>query len=327
MSLSACSFPKVELVADHPLQNSVSESRGVAIKVLIVENRKDWQAILRDCIKASLKDVEFETAEDYVNAWIKVNSRDFDLVIVDPMLPDSNEGIMLLNNLYDQGVRLSAFIVSIYSRADITARVPIYYPVQDFYDKTSFDTRHFQAAVATAIEREGRKRHKTTPDKEIYGRKDSIESTEVAYKWDVFISYSHKDEIWVTNVLVPRLEAQGVRVCIDFRDFTPGKPALINVQDATTQSRHTVLVLTPHWIEGEWTLFESLLIRTADPTSLQRCTVPIMLEKCDLPDFISVLTWTDFTRSGREDIAWQSLFRALGVDDATANVGGEASPF
>jgi hypothetical protein len=37
------------------------------------------------------------------------------------------------------------------------------------------------------------------------------------YKYDVFISYSHKDEDWVVNTLLPALENVGLKVCIDFR--------------------------------------------------------------------------------------------------------------
>jgi hypothetical protein len=41
--------------------------------------------------------------------------------------------------------------------------------------------------------------------------------------YDVFVSYSHDDEEWVENTLLERLEAAGLRVCIDFRDFAPGR--------------------------------------------------------------------------------------------------------
>ena len=133
------------------------------------------------------------------------------------------------------------------------------------------------------------------------------------YRYDVFISYSHADETWVTSTLLPRLEAAELRVCIDFRDFIAGKPALINMQDAVQNSRHTLLVLTPAWAASQWTLYETLLTRTADPAGLQRRTIPLRLERCELPEFISMLTWVDFTRPDRLDIAWTQLLTALGV--------------
>jgi len=134
-----------------------------------------------------------------------------------------------------------------------------------------------------------------------------------SYEYDVFISYSHKDEDWVEHTLLKRLEDAGLRVCIDFRDFIPGKPAIINMQDSAMKSRHTVLVLTENWIKSEWTLFESLLTRTKDPAGMRQQTIPLRLQAVDLPDFISGLTWVDFTRADRQELAWRQLLRVLGA--------------
>lgn len=131
------------------------------------------------------------------------------------------------------------------------------------------------------------------------------------FKYDVFISYSHRDEKWVRNILLPILEKQGLKICIDYRDFIAGKPAIINMQDASEASRHTLLVLTPRWVESEWTLFESILSRTDDPSGLQRRTIPLLLEKCSPPKFVSMLSWVDFTNQEHEDEAWQNLTKSL----------------
>ena len=78
----------------------------------------------------------------------------------------------------------------------------------------------------------------------------------------VFISYSHYDKAWVHEWLLPRLEAAGLKVLIDTRDFTIGAPALVNIERAVESSQRTLLVLTPHWVASEWTNFESLLLQT-----------------------------------------------------------------
>ena len=136
-------------------------------------------------------------------------------------------------------------------------------------------------------------------------------SEQAGFDYDVFISYSHDDEAWVTGTLLPRLEEAGLRTCIDFRDFVAGKAALLNMQDAARNSRHTLLVLTKAWVESEWTLYESLLTRTKDPAGLQRRTVPLRLQACEIPEFISTLTWVDFTRPDRLEIAWTQLLTAV----------------
>jgi hypothetical protein len=139
------------------------------------------------------------------------------------------------------------------------------------------------------------------------------------FKYDVFISYSHADEEWVENVLLKTLEDAGLRVCIDFRDFIPGKPSITNMQDAASESRHTVLVLTPAWLKSEWTLFETLLIRTKDPAGQQRRTIPLLVKPCEpdtIPEFISVVEWIDFTRPNRMEMAWRRLLAALSAPPA-----------
>ncbi len=132
-------------------------------------------------------------------------------------------------------------------------------------------------------------------------------------KFDVFISYSNKDRRWVRKKLVPRLEEAGLKVCIDFRDFIPGKPALVNLEDAVKNSRHTLLVLTPNWIESEWTTYEGLLVQSKDPAGIHRRTIPVMLETCELPDRIAMLTYVNFTRDDRLDTAWKMLLTGVGA--------------
>ena len=73
------------------------------------------------------------------------------------------------------------------------------------------------------------------------------------YTYDVFISYSHKDEDWVVGVLLPALENEGLKACIDFRDFKAGKPSRDNMRDACKESQTTLLVMTPAWMASEWT--------------------------------------------------------------------------
>jgi tetratricopeptide (TPR) repeat protein len=140
------------------------------------------------------------------------------------------------------------------------------------------------------------------------------------FKYDVFISYSHKDEGWADKVLRQRLDDAGFKVCIDYRDFEAGKMALLNMQDAAKQSKHVVLVLTRNWLNSEWSLFEALMGGTEDPAGLQKKLIPLLCEdgiQKDINPFIAMRTWVDFTRKDREDIAWRQLFDALGKPDAS----------
>lgn len=142
----------------------------------------------------------------------------------------------------------------------------------------------------------------------------SLMPNQPEFEFDVFISYSSKDEEWVVKTLLPRVEQAGVKACIDIRDFKPGRFARFNMQDAVRHSRHTLFVLTENWFGSLWTLFESVLGATKDPAGLQQRIIPLLLRKCEVPenaDFIAALTYVDFTRADREDFAWRQLFTAL----------------
>ena len=135
--------------------------------------------------------------------------------------------------------------------------------------------------------------------------------TEFAY--DVFISYSSKDRAWVRGELLPRLEASGLRVCIDFRDFEPGAPSVTEMERAVQTSRKTLLILTPDYLESAWAELEALMLQTLDPASRQRRLIPLLKAKCDLPLRIRYLAYVDFAEPEDWRIAWTQLLTALGA--------------
>ncbi len=87
------------------------------------------------------------------------------------------------------------------------------------------------------------------------------------FRYDVFISYSHRDVEWVRSELLKRLESCGLQVCIDFRDFEVGAPSIFEMERAVLMSRKTLLVLTPAYINSAWTGFEQLVLLNLDPAN------------------------------------------------------------
>ena len=130
-------------------------------------------------------------------------------------------------------------------------------------------------------------------------------------KFDVFISYSHTDARWVRDWLVARLKQANVTVCIDEESFDIGVPALINMRNAVAASRRTLIVLTPAWVESEWTLFESVLSQHKDPIGLRQLTLPLLLIQCEPPENFDMLTRADFTGRKNEDAEFAKLLDAI----------------
>jgi hypothetical protein len=134
------------------------------------------------------------------------------------------------------------------------------------------------------------------------------------FQYDAFISYSHHDSPWVRNVVLPHLEGEGLRVCIDFRDFEPGVARLVNMENAVERSRKTLIVLTPAWLESEWTAFESLLIQSDDPAGRRARMIPLRLKPCEPPRRIAMLTYVDFTQPSEFEFQLQRLVLAIRGD-------------
>ncbi len=76
--------------------------------------------------------------------------------------------------------------------------------------------------------------------------------------YDAFVSYRHQepDKAWVRQTLVPALDAAGLRVCVDHRDFRLGYPIVEEMGRAVEQSRCTVAVLTPAYLAGRFVMPE-----------------------------------------------------------------------
>jgi hypothetical protein len=132
------------------------------------------------------------------------------------------------------------------------------------------------------------------------------------FSHDVFISYSHKDQAWVSSVLVKALRDNGLRVLVDESEFEPGKAAIENMTDAILQSRRTVAVLTPNWVGSEWTRFEGLVTAQEDPTGARGRLLPILRQKCDPPKWLAIRSWLDFADDTTVSHQLTRLIRVLG---------------
>ncbi len=148
------------------------------------------------------------------------------------------------------------------------------------------------------------------------------------FKYDVFISYSSKDKDWVRRELLPRLEQTGLKACIDYRDFEMGALSIDECQRGVLESRKTLVVLTPDYLESGWTEIENAMLQTLDPANRERRFLPLMRRKCEVPLRIKTLTYANFQEEVDQDLAWRKLFDALGepIDQEVSAPLPEAHP-
>ncbi len=132
------------------------------------------------------------------------------------------------------------------------------------------------------------------------------------FEFDVFISYSSRDQAWVRGELLPRIEQAGVKAFIDFRDFTRGAPSITECERGVVGCRKTLLVLTPDYLASGWGEIENIMVQTLDPANRELRLIPLLKAECQKPLRIGALTHIDFTDGADQDLAWRQLLTALG---------------
>ena len=76
-------------------------------------------------------------------------------------------------------------------------------------------------------------------------------------QYHAYVAYNETsavDDAWVMNDLQPNMEEgpEPMQLCIKSRNFTPGHFILDSIDQSIHQSRKTILVLSPSFVESEW---------------------------------------------------------------------------
>jgi len=145
----------------------------------------------------------------------------------------------------------------------------------------------------------------------------SPESTPEADVYDVFLSYRQQepDRSWVRRVLRPALEAQGVRVCIDHRDFRLGAPLVLEMGRAVEQSRYTLAVLSPAYLDSNFTELENVMAEHLGLETSEGRFLAVLREPCAPRLSIRARLWLDMTDDAEFAPNVDRLVRELRASD------------
>ena len=98
--------------------------------------------------------------------------------------------------------------------------------------------------------------------KQRYRNYDALINVSHDYKYDAFISYADEDQDFVHGEMLTKLEGNfSFKLCLHSRDFVPGRDIAGNITNAIHTSRRTVIVISTHFIQSYWCMFEFNMAR------------------------------------------------------------------
>lgn len=136
-------------------------------------------------------------------------------------------------------------------------------------------------------------------------------------KYDAFISYSHQDEWFISQELIPNLEhgENPYKLCIHYRDWLVGAHIPTQIYRSVADSRRTIIVLSPNFLSSSWARqeFQEAYLRAM----AEKCprVIVIMLEDIgaeeQLDDELKAYISTNTYLSWSDSLFWKKLRFAL----------------
>jgi len=129
-----------------------------------------------------------------------------------------------------------------------------------------------------------------------------------------FISYSHKDRPFARQ-LQKYLEAEGITVCIDDKDFNVGESIPEKIGNAINTSDFVIPILSATSVKSSWVLIELKLAITKEVEQQKVSVLPVKIQDCVVPNFLKDKIYSDFT----DPKDFHTPFRRLLISIIAAN--------
>ncbi len=144
-------------------------------------------------------------------------------------------------------------------------------------------------------------------------------ATQAPLRYDVFVSYRHDgvDKTFATE-LVSALEADGYRVAIDERDFPANASFLEEMERCVRESRFTVAVISPRYLESGNTREEAIICKVLDLGDRKRRLIPMVIEPVSMPVWLYGIVGIDVTKRDPLVDPFDKLKATLGAPLANA---------
>jgi hypothetical protein len=109
---------------------------------------------------------------------------------------------------------------------------------------------------------------------------------------DFFISYNKADRKWA-EWIAWQLEDNKYSVVYQDWDFRPGDNFVLGMQRAMAESERTIAVLSPDYLEAQFTGSEWAAAFAKDPNGKMGLLLPVRVRDCEPPGLLSQIVWID----------------------------------
>ncbi|CAC5412712.1 unnamed protein product [Mytilus coruscus] len=148
--------------------------------------------------------------------------------------------------------------------------------------------------------------------------------TDDDFLYDAFVSYADEDDTFVYTKFLKYLEDdRNIRCCVHKRDFLAGNDIATNITSAIHNSRKTVVIMSHHFLESDWCLFEFNMAKMESiyARSKENIILLVFLEQIsskDLPlnilELIQSKSYIEYPNDEYGDVVfWDKLKETLSV--------------
>jgi TIR domain len=129
---------------------------------------------------------------------------------------------------------------------------------------------------------------------------DKLEDLNFGETRDFFVSYTKADQPWA-EWIAWKLEEAGYSTLIQAWDFRPGGNFVLEMQKAASGTENTIVVLSPAYLQSEFTQPEWAAAFAQDPQGETRKLIPVRIAKCKPTGLLKSIIYVDLVGLPEED--------------------------
>jgi hypothetical protein len=109
---------------------------------------------------------------------------------------------------------------------------------------------------------------------------------------DFFISYNMTDKSWA-EWIAWQLEDAGYKTVIQAWDFLPGDNVVLGMHEAAKETRSTIIVLSPAFLDSKFAQTEWAAAFRQDPQGRERKLLPVRVRDCEPAGLLGAIVYID----------------------------------